>query len=130
MLIGSDGKLNLGETIREHIKTSDELKFLTAFFYFSALDELYSALKEREKSETIPKEFIKLLVGLNVDSDIYNLYEHSKKKNPEKDFLESLEKVFTSEEMDKEEIYRQTEFFIKLLQEGKLILRKTREPNH
>ncbi|MFN3976330.1 MAG: helicase-related protein [Aquificaceae bacterium] len=130
MLIGSHGELNLGETIRNHILTSDELKFLTAFFYFSALDELYSALEERQKGGNIPEGFMKVLVGLNVDSDMYDLYEHSKRKYSEKDFLESLQKAFTSEEMDNEETYRQVEFFIKLLQERKLILRKTREPNH
>lgn len=127
MLIGSSGELNLGDSIRGHILTSDELKFLTAFFYFSALDELYSAL--REKGE-LPEGFIKLLVGLNVDGDVYNFYEHSKKENPERDFLESLEKVFNSEEMDKEEVYRQAEFFKELLKKGRLIIRKTREPNH
>lgn len=46
------------------------------------------------------------------------------------DLYESLKTAFTSADLDKKEIYEQIEFFIKLLKEKKLILRKTLKPNH
>ncbi len=115
MLIGNDGEKNLGQTLREHILNSDGLKFLTAFFYFSAFEELYQALKERGG---LKEGFLKILVGLNVDGDVY------------KGYLKALETALNSEDMDNEDVYKQSAFFIKLLKEGKLLLRKTREPNH
>ncbi|MFN3599152.1 MAG: helicase-related protein [Aquificaceae bacterium] len=130
MLIGENKEKNLGQTLKEHILNSDGLKFLTAFFYFSAFEEIYQALLQRERDKELKEGFLKILVGLNVDRDIYKLYEHSKKEDPKESFLKSLEKAFNSEEMDNEDVYKQSAFFIKLLKEGKLLLRKTREPNH
>jgi HKD family nuclease len=73
-------------------------------------------------------------VGLSVDKGVYGLYElaHGNKSKEEvkNSFLQSLEKAFTSEELDKKEIYEQVEFFLKLLEEKKLVIKKTREPNH
>jgi superfamily II DNA or RNA helicase len=87
-----------------------------------------------EKEGRLKEEHVKVLVGLSVDKGVYGLYELShgnegdeKIKNS---FLQSLERVFTSEEFDKKEIYEQVEFFLKLLKEEKLVIRKTREPNH
>lgn len=79
----------------------------------------------------IPKGYIKILVGLDVDQKLSRIYEYSLENIDHKNqFIISLEKTFTSADMDKKEIYEQAEFFLKLLKEGKLILRKTRKPNH
>jgi len=124
----------LDERLKTLIKHSKELKFLVGFFYFSGVRTLYEALKELEKEGRLKEEHIKVLVGLSVDKGVYGLYElahgnegDEKIKNS---FLQSLERVFTSEEFDKKEIYEQVEFFLKLLKEEKLAIRKTREPNH
>ena len=116
------------------IKHSKELKFLVGFFYFSGVQALYETLKELEKEGKLKEEHIKVLVGLSVDKGVYGLYElaHGNKSKEEvkNSFLQSLEKAFTSEELDKKEIYEQVEFFLKLLEEKKLVIKKTREPNH
>jgi superfamily II DNA or RNA helicase len=82
----------------------------------------------------IGEEHIKVLVGLRVDKGVYGLYElaHGNEGDEEikNRFLQSLERVFTSEEFDKKEIYEQVEFFLNLLKEERLVIRKTREPNH
>jgi thymidine kinase len=87
-----------------------------------------------EKEGKLKEEHIKVLVGLSVDKGVYGLYElaHGNKSKEEvkNSFLQSLEKAFTSEELDKKEIYEQVEFFLKLLEEKKLVIKKTREPNH
>ncbi|MDT7904210.1 MAG: helicase-related protein [Candidatus Caldipriscus sp.] len=126
------------KTLEERLKTlieySKELKFLVGFFYFSAIRPLYEKLKELYEKGKLGEEHIKILVGLSVDKGVYGLYElaHGNKSKEEvkNRFLQSLEKAFTSEELDKKEIYEQVEFFLKLLKEEKLVIRKTREPNH
>jgi len=126
------------KTLEERLKTlieySKELKFLVGFFYFSAIRQLYEKLKELYEKGKLGEEHIKILVGLSVDKGVYGLYElaHGNKSKEEvkNRFLQSLEKAFTSEELDTKEIYEQVEFFLKLLKEEKLVIRKTREPNH
>jgi hypothetical protein len=110
----------LEERLKTLIKYSKELKFLVGFFYFSAVRTLYETLKELEKEGRLKEEHIKVLVGLSVDKGVYGLYElaHGNEGDEEikNRFLQSLERVFTSEEFDKKEIYEQVEFFLKLLQ--------------
>ena len=63
----------LEDRLKTLIKHSKELKFLVGFFYFSGINVLYEALKEKE--EEIKEDFIKVLVGLGVDKTVYGLYE-------------------------------------------------------
>ena len=122
----------LESRLKTLIKHSKELKFLVGFFYFSGINVLYEALKEKE--EEIKEDFIKVLVGLGVDKTVYGLYEVEKEqRNVEEikeSFLKSIERAFTSEELDKKEIYEQVKFFLKLLKDRKLVIRKTIKPNH
>lgn len=137
MFITNDNnKKSLHERLKELIQYSSELNFLVGFFYFSGIQILYETLKEMDEKGKIKEGFLKVLVGLNVDTANYGIYEyakysdrinHSETKN---EFLQSIEKVFTSKELDKKEFYQQVEFFKKLLAEGKIIIRKTRYPNH
>ena len=68
--------------------------------------------------------FIKVLVGLTVDLATYRIYEHTFVEDPRKDFLKSLERAFNSQDLDIKEVYEQAEFFLRLLEEKKLILKK------
>lgn len=113
----------------ELAQKSEELKFLIGFFYFSGIRELYKGLKEN------PKVKIKVLVGLNVDKTALGLHEiaHDTNLSDEEKiykFFESIKKSLNSEDFDTQEFYEQVRFFIKLIQKGKLIIRKTYEPNH
>lgn len=128
--ITNQGLKNLKERIGELIMVSKELKFLVGFFYFSGITELYESLKNRKDIT------IKVLVGLEVDNPTNRLIEHgnfddrSADRDRIKAFFDSMKKSFTSEELDNSEFYQQASYFLKLIAEDRLIIRKTRNPNH
>ncbi len=121
---------NLKSRLIELILKSEELKFLVGFFYFSGIRELYEGLKEK------PDINIKVLVGLNVDRTNLGLLEFADKESQLSDeercykFLQSVKKSLNSEHFDTQEFYQQVKYFIKLIGEDKLIIRKTYNPNH
>ena len=128
--ITNNEKKDLKKRLIELIHKSDELKFLVGFFYFSGIRELYEGLK------TKPNINIKVLVGLNVDRTNFGLLEFADKDKQLSDeercykFLQSVKKSLNSEDFDTQEFYQQVRFFIKLISENKLIIRKTYNPNH
>lgn len=116
--------------LRKLIGMSGELKFLVGFFYFSGWREVYESLQKH------PDVQLKLLVGLKVDKMLGQLIEHD---HPEDglsqedyfaDFMASMGKAINNAEMDTEAFYNQVGFFIEMLQNGRLQIRKTRNPNH
>ncbi|MDD3607907.1 MAG: phospholipase D-like domain-containing protein, partial [Candidatus Moranbacteria bacterium] len=124
---------NLKKRLVELINKSDELKFLVGFFYFSGIRELYSELKQN------PKVTLKILVGLNVDKLNYQLIEYSDTddqsgslSNEEigQRFFSSLKMSINTEKFDTQEFYEQVKFFVKLIKDDRLIIRKTYKPNH
>lgn len=120
---------DLKKRLIELIKNSEELKFLVGFFYFSGIRELYDGLK------TNPHTLIKVLVGLNIDSSNFGLIEFSENEqlsDEEKTykFFESIKKSLNNENFDTKEFYKQVRFFIDLIKNDKLIIRKTYKPNH
>jgi len=120
---------DLKKRLIELIQKSDELKFLVGFFYFSGIEELYEGLKSN------PNIVTKVLVGLSVDRSNFGLIEFSENEqlsDEEKTykFFESIKKSINTENFDTKEFYKQVHFFIKLIQEDKLIIRKTYKPNH
>jgi superfamily II DNA or RNA helicase len=137
--ITNEKEKSLKKRLVELILNAKELKFLTAFFYFSALDELYHTLLSLDEQSKINQGFLKILVGLNIDKNIYGIYEYYKNKNNDQvlnindikeEFFKSMKLVFTSKDLDDPKIYEQFKFFYKLLKEGKLLIRKTKEPVH
>jgi superfamily II DNA or RNA helicase len=120
---------DLKKRLIELIKNSEELKFLVGFFYFSGIRELYDGLKSN------PNTVIKVLVGLNVDRSNFGLIEFSENEqlsDEEKTykFFESIKKSLNDENFDTKEFYRQVRFFVELIKNDKLIIRKTYKPNH
>src|SRR3972149_1026294 len=121
---------DLRKRLIELIQKSDELKFLVGFFYFSGIRELYKGLKEK------PDQKIKVLVGLNVDATNYGVLELAAQDDQLSDeektykFLQSVKKSLNTENFDTEEFYEQVRFFIQLIRDDKLMLRKTYNPNH
>lgn len=114
------------------MSASTELKFLVGFFYFSGWQEIYRSLKENDKI------ILKVLVGLQVDSFMSGVIEYgSTNENiiPSHEeqfarFMKSLGKAINNPDMDNEEFYLQLEFFVQMLHENRLIIRKTLNPNH
>ena len=127
--ITNEGPKELRKRVNQLIGASQELKFLVGFFYFCGLKELYEGLKNNSKVE------MKVLVGMQADYTAYGLVEYAEKskKSDEEltdEFLRSIRRVFSSEEFDEKDFYEQAKFFIELIKDGRLIIRKTREPNH
>lgn len=111
------------------IKHSEELKFLVGFFYFSGIRELFDGLKSN------PDVRLKVLVGLNVDQSNYGLLEFAENNQISDEestykFFESIKKSLNNENFDTREFYEQVKYFIGLIQDDKLIIRKSFKANH
>ncbi|MBS1552606.1 MAG: helicase [Bacteroidetes bacterium] len=128
--ITNSSATNLKKRLLDLISKSKELKFLVGFFYFSGVQELYKGLSEN------PDVNVKVLVGLKVDKSNFGLLEFEDKNTQMSDeersylFLKSVKKSLNSNDLDIEEFYNQIRFFIKLISENRLIIRKTYKPNH
>lgn len=128
-ITNSDTK-TLKNRLLQLISKSAELKFLVGFFYFSGIGELYEGLKNNKDKK------LKVLIGLNVDETIYGIIEHgiedSKLSDDERasNFFQSLKKSLNNDYFDNQNFYEQCKFFIKMILEDRLIIRKTCEPNH
>jgi superfamily II DNA or RNA helicase len=127
--ITNSNNKSLKERIKVLIESSKELKFLSGFFYFSGLQELYEGIKEN------PDLIINILVGIKVDVLNGQLIEMDYSKNLSDDeklelFFDSIRKAINTEFFDTTVFYQQSKFFINLIKEGRLIIKKTYEPNH
>lgn len=115
------------EQLTQH---SQELKFLVGFFYFSGWRELYESLKNRNDL------IIKLLVGLDVDRALDRVLEVAKEGDSLSNdeladrFFASLGYALNDEALDNQELYEQVSYFLELLENGRLQIKKTLEPNH
>lgn len=120
----------LKKRLDELIQHSKELKFLVGYFYFSGWRELYESLKKQNDLT------IKLLVGLDVDKSLNRVFEVAKDgeslSNDElaDRFFESLNIALNDESLDNQEFYEQVAYFLELLQNGRIQIKKTLEPNH
>ncbi len=126
---------SLKNRIRTLIEYSRELKFLVGFFYFSGWQELYEAIKRRAQED--PNFTIKILVGLDTDAprgEVIEIADPSLSYATQIEavgrFYKSLSIALSDEKLDEEEFHEQVSFFLKLLAEGRLQIRKTFEPNH
>lgn len=113
------------------INVSDELKFLVGFFYFSGWQELFESLEANDKLE------LKLLVGLQVDKLLSSaIIEHGNQEEGMSSedvfnqFMTSLGWALNNEAMDTKAFYNQVSFFLRMMDENRLKIRKTENPNH
>jgi HKD family nuclease len=127
----NDRSSNLKERLQELMPNVAELKFFAGFFRFSGIKEFYETLKELYDEGKLSQEHVKILVGL---------YNTDKNRNMEKkdrfiqgligSIRESIEMSSISQELDDEDIHEQVRFFVKLLKERIIVMRKTLEPSH
>lgn len=121
---------NLKSRLINLIKESTELKFLVGFFYFSGWQEIYEALKDNKEVN------LKILVGLQVDNYLSDIIEVERSKkhitadDSFKKFMNSIEKALNNSSMDNKDFFSQFDFFVKLLENNRLHIRKTENPNH
>ncbi len=123
--------------LSELISLSGELKILVGFFYFSGIKALYESLAANQKIK------LRILVGMETEQVMGHLVECSLdetddfgRRVPVSDFeiaeryLASLRRAVNSQDFDKQSFHERFNFFLGLLREGRLQIRKTREPNH
>ena len=113
------------------ISISAELKFLVGYFYFSGWSDIYLNLQKN------PDQKMKILVGLHVCNILGRIVEFEGEDEKEfsqdevfQKYLDSLGFAMNNEEMDSEDFFNQVGFFIQMLEEGRLEIRKTENPNH
>jgi hypothetical protein len=79
---------------------------------------------------------VKLLVGLQVCNHLNKVLEYGNQDEPLSqdehfnEFITSIGFALNNPEMDTEAFYNQVGFFIQMLENGRLIIRKTENPNH
>ncbi|MBT3750187.1 MAG: helicase [Bacteroidetes bacterium] len=121
---------SLATRLKKLIPVCVDLKFLIGFFYFSGWREIYTNLQNNSQTS------LKILVGLQVDKHLSKMVEldniEDGLSNEEQftHFVQSLGNAVNNAEMDNEEFYGQVEFFLDMLEQGRLIIKKTRHPNH
>jgi superfamily II DNA or RNA helicase len=130
-ITNNTGQKALKSRLNTLISISEELKFLVGFFYFSGWKEVYESLKANENLK------LRLLVGLQVDKLVHdNLvefgYQEDRISNDDRfnAFMSSLSKALNTDNVDTEEFYNQVFYFLQMIEQGRLILRKTKNPNH
>jgi len=129
-ITNSEKGTTLKDRLQKLIASSYELKFLVGFFYFSGWQEIYKSLIENDAVK------LKILVGLQVDKylsrivEIENEDDSLSQEEHFTQFIKSLGIAVNNAEMDNEEFYNQIAFFIKLLEDDRLIIKKTLNPNH
>ena len=112
------------------IKFSTELRWLVGFFYFSGWKEVYENLKNN------PDIKIRLLVGLQVGNHLQSIFEHDAQdldlSSDEyfNDFMTSMGFAVNNEQQDTKAFYEQVHFFLDMIKQKRLIIKKTKEPNH
>lgn len=120
---------SLRKRLHELIVYSKELNFLTGFFYFSGVDEIFTPIT-KNKDLTI-----KILVGLQLDRMNYEVIETAGTDNLSNDrlflnYVNSLKMYTDTDDFDKEETQNKFNYFLSLLENGQLEIRKTFRPNH
>ena len=121
------------KTLQSRIKTlvqsSVELKFLVSFFYFSGLPELYEGIRGNDAVT------LRILVGLSIDIRNHKLLELADSSASSDNaavnaFCADIVRSLCNKEHDNATFHKQVPFFIDMLRTGRLIIRKTHEPNH
>lgn len=131
-LIVNTSTSNLATQINNTLATSTDISFLVGYFYFSGFAELHKKIGDRK---------MRVLVGLDVDVDIYNVVkEFAKTYVPVKsyqsqshirnEFYKSLVRLFKTDLFDSKEHEAAFKLFCKKIEDGTLEIRKTLEPNH
>ena len=113
------------------ISISDQLKFLVGFFYFSGWQALIDKLREN------PHIKMKLLIGLEVERLMnQSIVEHAhqdedlSQEEIFNQFLASLDLAINNDRMDTKTFYEQVGFFIEMIEQERLVIKKTLNPNH
>lgn len=129
-ITNAQGQPVLKNRINQLATKAEELKFLVGFFYFSGIHELYQGLVENDHV------ILKILVGLNTEKINNQLVEYALNE-PNATANQITERLFQNikvtlngEDFDTQDFYERVGLFIRMIRENRLLIRKTRQPNH
>lgn len=129
-ITNADEQTNLKKRINRLASKAEELKFLVGFFYFTGIYELYKGLVENDHV------VLKILVGLNTDKINNQLIEYTHNEpnltanQHTEQYFKDLRLTLNDEDFDNQDFYERIGLFLKMIREGRLQIRKTRQPNH
>ncbi len=123
------GVKTLKDRLVRLIGGSREVNFLVGFFFFSGWREMIEAIRQNQNLR------LKILVGLEADYLSSRLVEFASAEGISQEelshrFGHSLRKVLNNPMFDTKEFEEDFRFFMKLLQDGRLEIKKTLDPNH
>lgn len=131
--IRNKGDNTLKNRISQLIEGSQEMKVLVGFFYFSGMKALFESLKKS------PGITLKILVGLEIENVLGSLVEFTSQPEARASFsneeisqlfFRSVKNTLSHHVFDDAAHYQQVLFFVDLIKQGKIEIRKTLEPNH
>jgi HKD family nuclease len=122
-IITNDRNNNLKKRLQELIPNSKEVKILVGYFHFSGIKELYETLKKLYDEGKLSQGHIKILVGKYYTKDEFI-------QGFTDSIIKSIETTFINQELNNEGIYNKVNFFIRLLKEEIIIIKKTLKQNH
>ena len=124
------GGKKLGDRLSELVGHSKQLDMLVGFFFFSGVKIIYDALKARAGMK------LRVLVGMEAELAMGRLVEGVNRNGDnsavavKERFYESMKKIIGSSEVDTKAFHDRLELFVEMLQQNRLEIKKTKDPNH
>ena len=115
---------SMSSRLRELIPVTETLSILSGYFYFNGIPPLMEPIAANKDLK------LRILVGLDVDKMGYELARAGDGETAQERFLNSLRNVARSRLFDREACAQHMEAFLKMMEEGRLAIKKTKEPNH
>ena len=115
---------SMSARLRDLIPVTETLSVLSGYFYFNGIPPLMGPISENTSLK------LRILVGLDVDKMGYELARAGDGATAQEQFLNSLRNSARSRLFDRERCAQSMETFLKMMEEGRLAIRKTKEPNH
>lgn len=125
---------DMGQELANKFKTCERIDILTGYFFFHGFSGLWAALEDN------PTLKLRILVGMDAGLDtrglIHRVYEYESGNTPEncsKEYLTTLKDLLAhpdpkvSVSAEQAGLYA---VFAKMINDGRLEIRKTRHPNH
>lgn len=127
--LGSDVQY-MGQRLNALLGMSREFDMLVGFFYFSGVKAIADSLAANKSVK------MRVLVGLDMERGFGRLVETVRTREGasmdtiRESFFDSLVAVVGDRAMDKKAFHDRLDLFVRLLEEGRLEIRKTLNPNH
>ncbi len=121
----------LKEVIESILPTSDNLRFLVGYFYFSGFHELVDGLKDKK---------IKVLIGMEIERQVLGKVRQYleledrqtiSRQTQRENFYHNFVAFFNDTDFfDSKEKIKAFKIYLKKIKDGSLQIKKTRDPNH